>query len=130
MSQSQPICLRRRCVRLLPFLLLGGLCLTLTACGAGSSESHARKSDSGEARLAAPSADPNKANQETYTATVDNPFQSVAVAPLSTFSADVNTASYSNVRRFLLDQNCFPYGMSAAFGRGMCGGIRLLWYVR
>jgi Ca-activated chloride channel family protein len=43
----------------------------------------------------------DKANAEAYGTIVENPFRAVAVAPLSTFSADVNTASYSNVRRFL-----------------------------
>src|SRR5262249_58080914 len=32
---------------------------------------------------------------------VEIPFRAVAQAPLSTFSIDVDTASYSNVRRFL-----------------------------
>ncbi|HYH68832.1 MAG TPA: VWA domain-containing protein, partial [Urbifossiella sp.] len=38
---------------------------------------------------------------EQYAKIVENPFRSPKVAPLSTFSADVNTASYSNARRFL-----------------------------
>jgi Ca-activated chloride channel family protein len=38
---------------------------------------------------------------ESYAAIEDNPFHVVADEPLSTFSADVDTASYSNVRRFL-----------------------------
>jgi Ca-activated chloride channel family protein len=37
----------------------------------------------------------------TYPALVENPFQSVRNQPLSTFSIDVDTASYANVRRFL-----------------------------
>jgi Ca-activated chloride channel family protein len=40
-------------------------------------------------------------NTETYSHVVENPFLAVAHNPLSTFSADVDTASYSNVRRFL-----------------------------
>ena len=40
-------------------------------------------------------------NTEAYDRVVDNPFLRVADHPLSTFSADVDTASYSNVRRFL-----------------------------
>ena len=39
--------------------------------------------------------------QEQYRHYVDNAFKSVAQEPLSTFSADVNTAGYSNVRRYL-----------------------------
>ncbi|WP_050025324.1 von Willebrand factor type A domain-containing protein [Verrucomicrobium sp. BvORR034] len=38
---------------------------------------------------------------ETYTPIYENPFQAVAQEPLSTFSIDVDTASYANVRRFL-----------------------------
>ncbi len=36
-----------------------------------------------------------------YARVVENPFQTVQSQPLSTFSLDVDTASYSNVRRFL-----------------------------
>ena len=40
-------------------------------------------------------------NTEAYDRIVDNPFLRVAQNPLSTFSIDVDTASYANVRRFL-----------------------------
>ena len=40
-------------------------------------------------------------NTEGYNAIVENPFLAVAKEPLSTFSIDVDTASYANVRRFL-----------------------------
>jgi Ca-activated chloride channel family protein len=40
-------------------------------------------------------------NTETYDRIEDNPFRLVTQDPLSTFSIDVDTASYSNVRRFL-----------------------------
>ncbi|QEL15302.1 vWA domain-containing protein [Limnoglobus roseus] len=39
--------------------------------------------------------------QENYSHVTENAFRSARQEPLSTFSADVNTASYSNVRRFL-----------------------------
>ena len=39
--------------------------------------------------------------EEAYGSLWDNPFQAVADAPLSTFAIDVDSASYSNVRRFL-----------------------------
>lgn len=42
-------------------------------------------------------------NSEEYTHTAENSFLRVADAPLSTFSADVDTASYTNVRRMLND---------------------------
>jgi len=40
-------------------------------------------------------------NTESYDHIVENKFKEVAQNPLSTFSIDVDTASYSNVRRFL-----------------------------
>lgn len=42
-------------------------------------------------------------NRERYSAIVENGFNAVTEAPLSTFSIDVDTASYANVRRFLRD---------------------------
>jgi Ca-activated chloride channel family protein len=44
---------------------------------------------------------------EQYAAIADNRFQSVREDPQSTFSIDVDTASYANVRRFLT-QNMLP----------------------
>jgi len=43
------------------------------------------------------------AANETYTVNEENGFKSVSSAPLSTFAADVDTASYSNMRRFVND---------------------------
>ncbi|MDP0496544.1 MAG: von Willebrand factor type A domain-containing protein [Verrucomicrobiota bacterium JB024] len=40
-------------------------------------------------------------NREGYDRIVDNPFLSPLSSPLSTFSIDVDTASYANVRRFI-----------------------------
>jgi Ca-activated chloride channel family protein len=40
-------------------------------------------------------------NTESYPALVENPFRKSTEYPLSTFSIDVDTASYTNVRRFL-----------------------------
>ncbi|MCG3172977.1 MAG: hypothetical protein GMKNLPBB_01149 [Myxococcota bacterium] len=44
---------------------------------------------------------PAEFNTESYSHINDNDFQQAASNPLSTFSIDVDTASYSNVRRFL-----------------------------
>jgi len=46
-------------------------------------------------------------NTEAYDRIDENAFRSSAVAPLSTFSVDVDRASYSNVRRFL-DHGSLP----------------------
>lgn len=47
-------------------------------------------------------------NTEAYKRIEENPFLSVIEHPLSTFSIDVDTASYSNVRRFLNSGNLPP----------------------
>lgn len=51
--------------------------------------------------VAAPYSQP--ANTEKYAQREDNPVQRVSEQPLSTFSIDVDTGSYSNVRRMLND---------------------------
>jgi len=43
----------------------------------------------------------NNFNTEAYNPVTEQPFQVVQQYPLSTFSADVDTASYSNLRRYL-----------------------------
>lgn len=45
---------------------------------------------------------------ETYLPIVENPFRPVAEARLSTFGIDVDTASYSNLRRFLREGSLPP----------------------
>jgi Ca-activated chloride channel family protein len=47
-------------------------------------------------------------NTEGYSHIDENPFLEVARAPVSTFSVDVDTASYSNTRRFLKDGQLPP----------------------
>jgi Ca-activated chloride channel homolog len=48
-----------------------------------------------------------QSQQETYAHTSENGVKSVAVEPVSTFSIDVDTGSYSNVRR-MLNQGLLP----------------------
>ena len=74
---------------------------------------------------------PGGGNTEAYDRIVDNPFLAVGANPLSTFSIDVDRASYSNVRRFItMGQrpqkdavrveemiNYFPYDYPAPSGR-------------
>ena len=48
-----------------------------------------------------PSRDRQDFNTATYDHVSENPFLQAATNPLSTFSIDVDTASYSNVRRFI-----------------------------
>jgi len=47
-------------------------------------------------------------NREQYAHITENAFRAVADHPLSTFSIDVDRASYSNVRRFLLREGRLP----------------------
>lgn len=42
---------------------------------------------------------------EEYTAEEENIFKNAAISPLSTFSIDTDTASYSNMRRFIINGN-------------------------
>ena len=53
---------------------------------------------------------PGNSNTESYDAITENRFRSVQNAPLSTFSIDVDTASYSNARRFLSQGQRPPTG--------------------
>ncbi len=48
-----------------------------------------------------------RGDAESYSHLEENPFLAVARAPLSTFSVDVDTASYSNTRRFI-NENRLP----------------------
>ncbi len=52
--------------------------------------------------------DSTSANTESYAYIRENKFRSVANEPLSTFSIDVDTASYANVRRFLTNGQLPP----------------------
>jgi Ca-activated chloride channel family protein len=55
-----------------------------------------------------PGRDDTVGNTEAYSHIDENPFLEAARAPLSTFSIDVDTASYSNTRRFLKDGQLPP----------------------
>jgi Ca-activated chloride channel family protein len=50
---------------------------------------------------------PATPNSASYAPIIDNPFRRVSQEPLSTFSSDVDTASYANLRRFI-NQNQLP----------------------
>lgn len=79
-----------------------------TAQGAGLPGGAPQAPASAPAPAAAPQPEPEaEANAEAFEHPTDNPFIAVAQAPLSTFSIDVDTASYANVRRFL-KQNTLP----------------------
>jgi Ca-activated chloride channel homolog len=71
-----------------------------------------RRSMPGDVPVPTPdsSAPPIVHNTETYDRIVDNAFKLAADHPLSTFSTDVDTASYANVRRFLNHKQLPPPG--------------------
>ena len=64
-------------------------------------------------------------NTEAYDRIDDNPFLAAAQDPLSTFSIDVDTASYANVRRFLTEGQLPPQGRRADRGAGQLLPLRL-----
>jgi len=47
-------------------------------------------------------------NTEEYDRIVDNPFLNAKENPVSTFSIDVDTASYANIRRYLMENRAMP----------------------
>ncbi|OMQ08081.1 VWA domain-containing protein [[Flexibacter] sp. ATCC 35103] len=51
---------------------------------------------------------PVEPSQEDYNTFVENAFESPKTAPLSTFSIDVDNASYTNVRRFINNGQAVP----------------------
>ncbi len=77
-----------------------------SAGGGGARGSRANDADT-LAQVVVPSAD---FNTETYSAIKENAFLDAKQNPLSTFSIDVDTASYSNLRRFLRDGRMPPVG--------------------
>jgi Ca-activated chloride channel homolog len=81
--------------------LLISVCAASLACGEMRSVSSPMV-----AVAAAPS--PEVASAEEYAKLADNPFYLAADHRLSTFSVDVDTASYSNVRRFILGEGHLP----------------------
>jgi len=82
-------------------LVFGALCAMLAGCGGGGAGMSPKLGAGSEGNF-------NAMNAENYGAIVENEFHSPLVEPRSTFSADVNTASYSNVRRFIMQQDQLP----------------------
>lgn len=70
-----------------------------------ATESGSREPSSGSFRfvpqLLPPTRPPADVRRETYAPLIENRFERVSDKPLSTFSIDVDTASYTNVRRYL-----------------------------
>ena len=109
------------CLTILPALLFPGACRNLHSTGPSSSPSiHSCKSPIEEARhfsfAPARSYRPRPATLtnvtshrgERYAATTETGFKKTTEAPRSTFSVDVDTASYTNVRRIITSKSKPP----------------------
>lgn len=98
--------------RTLALLLAAALALPLTACAAKSADTATGAAsaatdagmDGSYANYASMETEEQLVdwNTEEYSHIQENRFQAVAASPLSTFAADVDTASYANLRRMLL----------------------------
>ncbi|GAB4406883.1 MAG: VWA domain-containing protein [Microscillaceae bacterium] len=112
-------------------LLCTGLALALYACGSGSDrepsgEKQATRTQKDVATKEAPALAAEEAvaeeaappppepdgtpapNTESYQKIEENPFVAAQQQPVSTFSIDVDNAAYSNIRRYLQQQNQLP----------------------
>ena len=120
MSRLTPNGRRKRYALMVATVLLGSaLSVGATGCGGGK-EPGAPMTGPGEAKqvdfaqlklppmVSQPAGEFNGQKAESYSAVVENEFRSPLVEPRSTFSSDVNTASYANVRRFITQQNQLP----------------------
>jgi Ca-activated chloride channel family protein len=108
--------------RLTPQMIVGAATETVTDSGSTSSKRQASPSGEGRvldgvvagsaggwaqviraAAMPPPSVRFPSPGGESYAVIDENPFRRVTADPLSTFSVDVDTASYANVRRFIND---------------------------
>lgn len=89
-----------------PFYLTAFLLLFLTNCkNAENTETETKVATDAAQELALPEdfsdVTITTENSESYAEWTENPFESPTKAPLSTFSIDVDNASYTNIRRFI-----------------------------
>ena len=117
--------------------LLAAVLLAAAACGIHTVRAHGAAGPLRDGRDRRPmERPPGDHNTEAYDRIYDNPFLAARDNPLSTFSIDVDTASYANVRRFLREEhlpppdavrieelvNYFRYAYPAPEGDGAAGG--------
>ncbi len=110
-SSSARLPLARKMVR----FALGLLFLSVAACSSGSRDkatlfglAREPQADRGRAGEKEKAGAKDQQNEESYNLLVENAFQPAQTVPLSTFALSVDTASYSNIRRFLLDEQRLP----------------------
>lgn len=113
-APSAPGVPRAAAAKAAPSVAFGAAGLGLSGIGSGGGGLAARSSAS-VGRLSGNHASPmpslgrdEEFNTENYAHVAENKFLNVADQPLSTFSIDVDTASYSNARRFLNDGTLPP----------------------
>ena len=90
-----------------PRLLLEDEEAPLTGAARAAASESRSKSESLR-RRASPRYGYSPQNSDRYAPIYENPFKSVEGAPLSTFSIDVDTASYVKTRQFLLQSQSLP----------------------
>src|SRR5688572_6869625 len=105
---------RTRCSAAVLVAVTTGALGALWGCGGGLPMVAAEAPPPGKVAAGAPAlvapaeAAPRDHNTEAYDTIAENDFLAALQNPLSTFSIDVDTASYSNVRRFLAEGKLPP----------------------
>ena len=84
-------------------LIVIGLTLLIVGCGETSSEKNEHITGGGSPILTV-----EEPTSEEYNIIHENIFKDTKTSPLSTFSIDVDTASYSNIRRFITVNKQLP----------------------
>ncbi|QYS88618.1 vWA domain-containing protein [Flavobacterium davisii] len=94
------------------FLTLYLLALSFTACKQSSNTTNEEIANEVEINNLMPenpeTSDPEYTNQESYAEIEENKFENTNITPLSTFSIDVDNASYTNIRRFINNGQKIP----------------------
>ncbi len=108
-SLRSPACAARRLLWIGALTLLAAIGCCNTYCPPGRFSHMAMPAPTTSPQSLADTS-PNKSgeNTEAYNRIVENGFLSAERVPLSTFGLSVDTASYSNVRRFLLEEKRLP----------------------
>jgi len=88
-------------------ILLLSFSIFIIGCGADSAKNSPMEGG-GEIVSASSMPIDDSSNREEYDIIHENIFKDVKTSPLSTFSVDVDTASYSNIRRYITVNNQLP----------------------
>ncbi|WP_281231560.1 vWA domain-containing protein [Flavobacterium gelatinilyticum] len=91
-----------------PFYLLAFLLLVLISCKKQDASAYETVDLTAVASDEIPEEYVSDSNTESYAGLEENPFESPKKSPLSTFSIDVDNASYTNIRRFINEGQPVP----------------------